>query len=59
MLKRLINLDKSLINKYLRGPYHFELGLGLLHQVILFRLSDAGEDPHLGIEVQHVAMEIC
>lgn len=41
------------------GTYHFELGLGLLHKVILFRLSDAGEYAHLWVEVQHVAMEIC
>lgn len=39
--------------------HHFELGLGLLHQVVLFGLSDAGEDAHLWVEVQHVAMEIC
>lgn len=39
--------------------YHFELGLGLLHKILLLRLSDAGENAHLWVEVQHVAVEIC
>jgi len=38
--------------------HHPELGLGLLHQVVLLRLADAGEDARLRIEVQHVALEI-
>lgn len=39
--------------------HHSELGLGLLHQVILFRLADASEDSRLRVEVKHVALEIC
>lgn len=39
--------------------HHPDLGLGLLHQIILFRLADAGEDARLRVEVQHVALEIC
>lgn len=38
--------------------HHSELGLGLLHQIILFGLADAGEDARLRVEVQHVALEI-
>ena len=38
-------------------PYHAKLGLGLLDQVVLFRLADAGEDARLWVEVQHVALE--
>lgn len=39
--------------------HHSELGLGLLHQIVLFGLADAGEDARLRVEVQHVALEIC
>lgn len=39
--------------------HHSELGLGLLDQIVLFGLADAGEDARLGVEVQHVALEIC
>lgn len=38
--------------------HHSELGLGLLHQIILLRLADACEDARLRVEVQHVALEI-
>lgn len=38
--------------------HHPELGLGLLHQIVLFGLVDAGEDARLRVEVQHVALEI-
>lgn len=39
------------------GAHHSELGLRLLHQVILLGLADAGEDARLWVEVQHVALE--
>lgn len=39
--------------------HHSALGLGLLHQIVLLRLADAGEDARLWVEVQHVALEIC
>lgn len=39
--------------------HHSELGLGLLDQIVLFGLADAGEDARLRVEVQHVALEIC
>lgn len=31
--------------------HHSELGLGLLYQIILLRLADAGEDARLRVEV--------
>lgn len=37
--------------------HHSELGLRLLHQIILLGLADAGEDARLRVEVQHVALE--
>lgn len=40
------------------ATHHAELGLGLLHQVVLLRLADAGEDARLRVEVQHIALEI-
>lgn len=39
--------------------HHSELGLGLLHQIVLFGLADAGEYARLRVEVQHVALEFC
>lgn len=39
--------------------HHSELGLGLLDQIVLLGLADAGEDSRLRVEVQHVALEIC
>ena len=39
--------------------HHSELGLGLLHQIILLRLANAGEDARLRVEMQNVALEIC
>lgn len=42
-----------------RVTHHSELGLGLLHQIVLFGLADAGEDARLRVEVQHVALEFC
>lgn len=38
--------------------HHSELGLGLLHQILLLGLADAGEDARLRVEVQNVALEI-
>ena len=38
--------------------HHSELGLGLLHQIILYGLADAGEYARLWVVVQHVALEI-
>lgn len=38
--------------------HHPELGLGLLQQVVLLRLADAGEDAGLWVEVQDVALEV-
>lgn len=43
---------------HLTVTHHAELGLGLLHQILLLRLADAGEDARLRVEVQHVALEI-
>lgn len=40
------------------AAHHADLGLGLLHQVVLLRLADAGEDARLRVEVQHIALEI-
>lgn len=48
----------SLSPSLLPVTHHAELGLGLLHQVLLLRLADAGEDARLWVEVQHVALEI-
>lgn len=39
--------------------HHPELGLGLLQQVVLLRLADAGEDSSLGVEVQNVSLQVC
>lgn len=40
------------------SAHHPELGLGLLHQIVLLRLADAGEDSCFWVEVQNVALEI-
>lgn len=38
--------------------HHPALGLGLLHQIVLLRLADAGEDARLWVEVKHVALQV-
>lgn len=38
-------------------PHHAELGLGLLYQVVLLWLADAGKDAQLWVKVKHVALE--
>lgn len=56
-------LKKCIVGRYVWFcsvlTHHPELGLGLLHQIILLRLADAGEDARLWVEVQDVALEIC
>lgn len=37
--------------------HHPALGLGLLHQIVLLQLADAGEDARLWVEVKHVALQ--
>lgn len=42
----------------LPATHHPALGLGLLHQIVLLRLADAGEDARLWVEVKHVALQV-
>lgn len=41
------------------ASHHSELGLGLLQQVVLLGLANAGEDARFRVEVQDVAFQVC
>lgn len=63
--RQLVRMDEStlrekfclLVVKMLSATHHPALGLGLLHQIVLLRLADAGEDARLWVEVKHVALQ--
>lgn len=49
---------RHLVEKVLTVTHHPALSLGLLHQIVLLRLADAGEDACLWVEVKHVALQV-